>query len=257
MTTTITRDLISLSRDLGSPVHGWAVAAEGNASAHVNDESFQVKRRGTLLGAVADADLIDVLFQPILHAIDSDENFTSTQLHGLLKRSKVHPGSVKMPEADTVLHAALLHIRGVRFVGHSYPASINSLANSGRGWDTLCSGGRMWPEEVVVCGHAPCCVEYAEMGIDLARAVKRKIADYIARYETPPKTIYIQNHGFIALGATARDVLGITQMAEKSARSLLGALSVGEPKFLAPSVVDEIHARREERARNRELTLAA
>ena len=35
---------------------------------------------------------------------------------------------------------------------------------------------------------------------------------------TQLRTIYMQNHGFIAVGATEKDVLNITQMAVKTAR---------------------------------------
>jgi rhamnose utilization protein RhaD (predicted bifunctional aldolase and dehydrogenase) len=255
MATLITRDLIALSRDLGSPERGWAILGEGNTSAFVNDESFQVKRSGAQLSALTESDLVDILFQPLLAALNSDEVLDDLGMKGLLKRSKVNTGLAKVPSVETVFHAALLHVRGVKFVGHTHVTSINSLTCSKRGWDALCSGGRIFPDEIVVCGPAACCVEYADPGLPLARAIKAQVERYIAKYDISPKTIYLQNHGFIALGATAREVVSITQMADKAAQILLGALSTGEPKFMSDTAVERIYHRPDERVRQRELGL--
>jgi ribulose-5-phosphate 4-epimerase/fuculose-1-phosphate aldolase len=43
----------------------------------------------------------------------------------------------------------------------------------------------------------------------------------------------MRNHGLIALGETAQEVLDITLMADKWAKVLNGLYSLGEPEFLS------------------------
>jgi ribulose-5-phosphate 4-epimerase/fuculose-1-phosphate aldolase len=91
--------------------------------------------------------------------------------------------------------------------------------------------------------------------LPLARAIKAQVARYIEQFDAAPKTIYLQNHGFIALGATTQEVLSITQMADKAAQILLGALAVGEPLYLSASAVERIYSRPDERVRQQALGL--
>jgi rhamnose utilization protein RhaD (predicted bifunctional aldolase and dehydrogenase) len=255
MTTTISRDLLTLSRDLGAPDKGWAILGEGNTSAFVTDESFQVKRSGAQLGALTEDDLVDVLFAPLLAALKSSSDYDDIAVKSLLKVSKVHTSSTKVPSVETLFHAALLKHRGVNFVGHTHVTSINSLTCSERGWKALSSEGRLFPDEIVVCGPAACCVDYVDPGIKLAQEIDKRVNEYIAKFDIPPKTIYLKNHGFIALGATAKEVLAITQMADKAAKILLGALSTGEPTYMSKDAVDRIYHRPDEKIRQRELGL--
>ena len=70
--------------------------------------------------------------------------------------------------------------------------------------------------------------------------------DYWGEY---PKTIYLQNHGFIALGKSPADVQSVTMMSDKAARILLGTMSFGGPNFMTQESVDRIHNRPDERYR--------
>ncbi len=61
----------------------------------------------------------------------------------------------------------------------------------------------------------------------------------------------MQNHGFIALGATPKQVLDTTDMAIKAARILVGTYALGGPCFLAPKDVARIHDRPDEHYRQK------
>ncbi|MEZ4769403.1 MAG: hypothetical protein R2844_13375 [Caldilineales bacterium] len=61
--------------------------------------------------------------------------------------------------------------------------------------------------------------------------VKQRIDAFIETHGEVPKTVYMQNHGFIALGDSPRQVENITAMAVKAARVLVGAYSLGGPHF--------------------------
>ncbi len=59
----------------------------------------------------------------------------------------------------------------------------------------------------------------------------------------------MENHGIIALGSTAQEVLNVTQMLVKTCRILAGTLSAGGPRFLSPAHVERIDKRPDEIAR--------
>jgi ribulose-5-phosphate 4-epimerase/fuculose-1-phosphate aldolase len=86
-------------------------------------------------------------------------------------------------------------------------------------------------------------------GPPLARMVREKTLAYVLQWGAPPKVILMQNHGMIALGYRARDVINITAMATKAARVLLGTCALGGPSFLAQEHAGRIHSRPDEKYR--------
>jgi rhamnose utilization protein RhaD (predicted bifunctional aldolase and dehydrogenase) len=111
--------------------------------------------------------------------------------------------------------------------------------------------GRLFPDEIVLCGPAPVVVPYVDPGLPLAREIKRQLDRYLDTYGEPPKIVLMQNHGFIALAGTAQKVENITAMAVKTARTLIGTYALGGPHFLTPEAVDRIHTRPDEHYRQR------
>ncbi len=73
-------------------------------------------------------------------------------------------------------------------------------------------------------------------------------------YGAPPKVIYLANHGMFALGGSVAEAQQITSMAVKTARIVLGALSVGEPVALSTENRARIHTRPDELFRRAALT---
>jgi ribulose-5-phosphate 4-epimerase/fuculose-1-phosphate aldolase len=61
--------------------------------------------------------------------------------------------------------------------------------------------------------------------------------------------ILLENHGVIALGSTAREVLNITRMLVKVCRIMTDTLAAGGPRFLTRQNVDRIDQRPDELAR--------
>jgi ribulose-5-phosphate 4-epimerase/fuculose-1-phosphate aldolase len=225
--------------------------------------------------------LADVRFAPLLEAIDkaaaggptlSDDETRSLLLRSYFAAPKnevvqwnrpnntreptVYNVPIKLPSVESLFHCLLLQLPGVMFVGHTHVTSINGLLCSDHGWELMCRGGRVFPDEVVVCGVAPCCVPYTDPGLPLATAINEAVTTYRQQYDAVPKTIYLQSHGFIALGGSIREVLAITQMADKAARIMLGAIQAGGPRFLPQSVIDRIANRPDEHHRQRQLGLS-
>jgi rhamnose utilization protein RhaD (predicted bifunctional aldolase and dehydrogenase) len=230
------------------------VLGEGNTSARIDDVSFFVKASGSQLSTINTDQFTRVRSAPILDALGSSREYGDADVKKLLLDSCVDSAG-KMPSVETLLHAYLLSLRDVAFVGHTHVTTINGLMCSERGWQTMLAGGRMFPDEIVVCGEAPCCVRYVDPGLPLARELRSQVERYIDDYGMWPKSIYMQNHGFIAVGRSSKEVESITIMADKAARVMLGAMACGGPAFLSPENVRRIATRPDEHYRQKAIGL--
>ena len=96
-------------------------------------------------------------------------------------------------------------------------------------------------------------VPYVDPGVPLARELHRRVQEFVREHGEAPRTIYLQNHGLVALGSSATQVEGITAMAVKAARILIGTHALGGPHPMAPEAVARIHSRPDEHHRQRVL----
>ncbi len=248
------QELLQLSHDLGDPIHDWAILGEGNTSTRVDDETFLVKASGSELRTLTGEQVSRVRFAPVLEALNQTRDYSDAEVKDLLLSACVG-GQGRMPSVETLLHGFLLTLPGIDFIGHTHVVSVNGLLCSREGWAAIQGGGRLFPDEIVVCGVAPCCVPYTDPGIPLARALRDGVQDYIQAHSAAPKTIYLQNHGFIAVGKSAQEVHNIHMMGDKAARILLGALSCGTASCLTPENVTRIQTRPDEHYRQLALGL--
>lgn len=243
--------LVSLSNDLGDPRRDFAILGEGNTSARADGGTFWVKASGTSLGTIDKTGFVRVAFGPVLAMLDGPD-LTDEQIDRRLLEAKVDPvtGSGAAPDdgvhpsVETVLHASCLSLEGINFVGHTHPAAINAVTCS-TDFEAAVSG-RLFPDEIVVCGPAPAIVPYTDPGLRLAREVGATIRRYVEERNELPRVVLMQNHGLIALGKTARQVENITAMAVKAARVLAGTYQFGGPRFLSEEEVARIHTRPDE-----------
>jgi rhamnose utilization protein RhaD (predicted bifunctional aldolase and dehydrogenase) len=153
-------------------------------------------------------------------------------------------GERPRPSVETFLHAYLLSLPGIAFVGHTHPTAVNSILCSANSREAV--SGRLFPDEIVCCGPAVCYVEYVDPGVVLAKTVRDRVEAFIDTYNMAPKVILMENHGLIATGKTARDVQTATAMYVKTARVLLGTYALGGPRFFTPENVARIHTRPDE-----------
>jgi len=209
-----------------------------------------VKASGTELRTIDEAGFVRVSCERVLTMLDDPAMDDEAVEQGLYAaRVDSAPGEGVRPSVETVLHALCLNLEGVNFVGHTHPTAVNALTCS-TAFETAVSG-RLFPDEIVICGPAPVVVPYTDPGVPLARLVRRLINQYIDEYYEVPKVILMQNHGLIVLGRTAQQVENITAMAVKAARVLLGTYAVGGPRFMTPQAVERIHTRPDEAYRRK------
>ena len=240
--------LVALSRTLGDPANDYAMLGEGNTSARASDDTFWVKASGTEMRTIDANGFLEVDFKRVLVILDAPV-LSDAEIKQGLSGSKVDATSPGHPSVETVLHALCLALPGVNFIGHTHPTAINAITCSVAFVEAI--SGRQFPDEIVICGPAAVAIPYTDPGLPLARMVKQRIDAFIATHGEVPKTVYMQNHGFIALGDSPRQVENITAMAVKSARVLIGAYSLGGPHFMSQQAIDRIHTRPDEHYRQR------
>ncbi len=243
-------ELTALSHFLGDPARDLAILGEGNSSARVDDDTFYVKASGQHLGSITPAGFVACSFNRILPLFDGP-GLSDAEVKQALTNCKVDGESGVMPSVETFFHAFLLSLPGVNFVGHTHPTAVNSILCSKGAREAI--SGRLFPDEIVCCGPAPCFVEYVDPGLVLSRQVKMRVEEHFDTYGEWPKTILMENHGLIAAGKSVKDVQTITSMYVKTARVILGTYALGGPNFMTQAQVDRIHTRPDEHYRQKQI----
>ena len=243
MTHTVLDQIVELSRNLGRPEADYAILGEGNTSARQDDQSFWVKASGARMCGISASGFVQVSFDRLLGLLEGPE-LDDQALKEALTAAKVDPRAPGRPSVETLLHALFLQLEGVSFVGHTHPTVVNALTCSQAFPQAL--RGRLFPDEIVICGVAPLLVPYTDPGLPLARRVAGLLKEYLDQHGERPRTAWIQNHGLVALGRTPQQVEDVTAMAVKTARILLGTYAVGGPRFLSREEGDRIRTRPDE-----------
>lgn len=245
----VVMELVSLARTLGDPSADLAMLAEGNVSAREDEESFQVKASGFSMRTIGPEGFVQVRFAPILEAFSAD-SLTDAEVREVLAEARVQRTSPVMPSVETFMHAFLLGLPDVQVIAHTHPTPLLSLLSIEGSREIAAQ--RLFPDEIVCCGPASCYVPYVDPGLPLAVAIRDAVTAFIEERGEAPKTIWLENHGLIALARNARDAESASMMAVKAARAWLGALSTGRPvRTLTPEQVARIHTRPDEHYRQR------
>lgn len=249
MSETLQQELVTLARGLGDPARDLAILGEGNVSALAAEGTFWVKASGSSLATLAEPDLSCVRLDAVLGLLER-ESMDEAEVEAALTSALTDPAQ-KKPSVETFLHALCLSQAGATWVGHTHALAVNRILCSSLGAEPF--RRHIFPDAVVVCGRAPAVVPYADPGFALAKAVQRELGRYREAYGTPPKLLLMESHGPVALGGSAREVLNITLMADKWARTLQGTYALGGPRFLPESEVARIDSRLDEDYRRRRL----
>ncbi|HEY4245379.1 MAG TPA: class II aldolase/adducin family protein [Lacunisphaera sp.] len=244
--------LLELSHQLGREDRKLAILGEGNTSARISADTFVVKASGSNLGTLSASGVTECRFGDLLLLLKANK-LTDAAIDEALFSARVSDGA-KKPSVEAIFHAYLLTLPGVNFVGHTHPVTVNQLLCSKHA--RTFAKRRTFPDEIVCCGVESVFVPYTDPGLKLAQAVQRAVVAYIKRLSRPPRVILLENHGFIALGATPESVLASTLMGAKAAEIFAGAAAIGgSPRFLTPAQVTRIAGRPDEHYRQKALGL--
>lgn len=239
--------LVMMSHELGRPELDLAILGEGNTSAATEDGRYWVKASGTMLGTIDEAGFVllnRAATEALLDKNLPDDDAITTALMGVCVGQ-----DARRPSVEAIMHAFLLGLPGVQFVGHTHPAPVNALLCSVRAEAlvTQC----LFPDQIVCCGPSPVYVPYTDPGLPLARLVRERVLAWIDANGMVPKAILLQNHGLFALGATPQQVLSCSLMWAKTARVMLGAMACGGLQALTSTQVDRIFTRPDEKFREK------
>lgn len=242
--TASTRDLLTdLSRRLGDPAMDAAILGEGNTSVR-DGGAMLVKASGAILATAEPGDFVRVELEAA-RALISDPAAGDAEVDAFF--SAVAAAEGRRPSVEALLHVVVYEATRAGVIAHSHPTSVNALLCSDAA--ELLVDGALFPDQIVVLGATPLLVPYIDPGIVLARHVRRALRDHIAAHGEAPKVIYLRNHGMFALGASSAEVLGITAMAQKISRVLIGAAAVGGVRFMPADEVARIDSRPDEKYR--------
>ncbi|HEY5813726.1 MAG TPA: class II aldolase/adducin family protein [Terrimicrobiaceae bacterium] len=243
--------LIALARDLGAEHRGLAILGEGNVSAKLSDQTFLVKASGSSLGTLAEEDVTECQFAPLLGMLDR-EGLTDKEVDDELFASRVD-SSAKKPSVEALFHAYLLSFPEINFVGHTHPLHVNQILCSPRASEFAAK--KLFPDDIVCCGSASVLVSYTDPGLKLSQGIRRETTEFMGDLGVPPRVILLQNHGIITLGRSPDSVKAAMFMAEKAAKIFIGAAALGGPSFLSPENVSRIGGRPDEHYRQKMLKL--
>src|SRR5947199_5967823 len=102
-------ELIALSRELGRPENDYAMLAEGNTSARIDDDCFWVKASGYMMSNIDASGFVAMRFKPMLELLDGP-SMTEAELKEAFKGARVDPTGTLRPSIEVALHALMLTI---------------------------------------------------------------------------------------------------------------------------------------------------
>ncbi len=246
------QELLEMSLRLGDPARDYVILGEGNTSARIDEETFWVKGSGFELPGITPEGFVRVRFDVMLGLLEADD-ISDDAVKQVLADACVEQGAPR-PSTEAFLHALLLKLEGVNFIAHTHPVPVNMITCAQGAEEAI--SGRLFPDEIVVCGIAPMWVPFADPGLALARQLEQSVDEYIGNYRQRPKSVWMQNHGLIALGGSAREAESITAMSVKAARILVGTYALGGPHFLTEAQANRIAGRPDELYRQDRLGLS-
>lgn len=241
--------LVELGNRLGDPMRQLALGAEGNISARLTEDTMSIKASGCSLAEMYATDLVDVRISTLLDLLELDPDDEQTRA---VYRASMIDEVDRVPSVEAILHAVLYATTTTQVIAHTHPITVNALGCSQQA--ELLVEGALFPDAIVMMGRSQLLIPYTDPGVPLARAVRGGVEDFITRERTPPKVIYLANHGLFVLAGSTTEALQVTEMAEKNAKILYGTLAAGGPKFLSQQNVDRIDRRPDELYRRGQLT---
>jgi rhamnose utilization protein RhaD (predicted bifunctional aldolase and dehydrogenase) len=236
--------LTALSRELGRPERDLVILGEGNTSVRVADDRMLVKASGAALATASPEDFVEVPLDRMVELLD-DPRTDDARVAAAFDRLGGSTG--RRPSVESMVHAVCQLEGGATVVGHTHPVAVNGLLCS-RHAETLATTV-VYPEQVVVLGRRPVFVPYTDPGLALAREVRRRLREHLAAEGSPPRILYLGNHGIFALGSSPAEVLRITEMAVKVSRIVQLGLAAGGLAPLGETVGERIDGREDEHHR--------
>ena len=213
---------------LGKRVSKFCVGMEGNISGKINENSFLIKASGYSLSNLKSKGFVEF-------------DFNGNQLSNF-KES----GSMELS-----FHTFLLSFNNINYISHTHPTDTLKILCTNQ--SELFANVRLFPDQVVFNGTKSCLVPYAKPGEELTELIKSHVKKFIDKEFYFPKLILLENHGVIACGNSIKECVIATDICEKAAGIFLGAISLGNVRFLSNKQMTDLVEDDKEKYRQQQL----
>jgi L-fuculose-phosphate aldolase len=216
--------LISLSKGVSK----YCVGMEGNISGKIDENSFLIKASGYGLSNLKSNGLVEF-------------DFNGNQLN-----NPNNKGSMELS-----FHTFLLGFDNINYISHTHPT--NTLKVLCTNQSNLFAESRLFPDQVVFNGSKSCLVPYAKPGEELTELIKSEVKNFIDKEHYFPKLILLENHGVIACGNSIKECVIATDICEKAAEVFIGAIALGNARFLSNEQITDLVMDDKEKYRQQQL----
>lgn len=221
-------DLVQLAKDLGAPERGLCAARIGTVAARDQlPDAMWMQASGAAMHDASTESFVRTRRSRILAMLDA-KPLPAARLREGLGDATVDQEVTARPAGDAFLHAVCFEFETVRFVARTHPTAVNAILCSNSATDLAAT--RVTPEQISSCGPQILTVPFETPMVALAQALRTRLRDFVAEHDCPPKVIWLQNQGMLALGATAREALDATLGAVEAARILAATMPFGGPR---------------------------
>ena len=219
-----TTKLIELSKGVSK----YCVGMEGNISGKIDKESFLIKASGYELSNLKTNGLVEF-------------DFNGNQLNNYTEK-----GSMELS-----FHTFLLGFDDINYISHTHPTNTLKILCTNN--SNIFANSRLFPDQVVFNGTKSCLVPYAKPGEELTELIKSHVKKFIDKEFYFPKLILLENHGVIACGNSIKECVIATDICEKAAGIFLGAISLGNVRFLSNKQMTDLVEDDKEKYRQQQL----
>jgi len=185
--------LIEISRRYGADPD-YVLAGGGNTSLKDGDV-IAVKASGALLGTIDENGFVQLSLFKLRALFDMALPFDSEAREKIVLEKLLEarlPGQTRRPSVETLLHALFPY----RFVIHLHPALVNGM---------LCSRQALSAAETLFRNEASV-LPYITPGYILADAVRRVFEHRTSSGMSPPKILFLQNHGVFVAADSVEEI---------------------------------------------------
>ena len=215
---TLADQIIEVANHFGDPE--YSRAGGGNAS-YKADGILYIKPSGTALKTLVADDLVPLRMDVLLEALHSSEPVDGDPVQIAANKARVGINDGRRPSVEILFHALLPE----PLVIHLHPLTANALTCAVHAHELA---QEIFGDEAVV-------VDYIDPGVPLAHGVEQARAAYTERTgKTPPGLTLLRNHGIIAAGWTAAEVISLVETATARIRAAIDSRPMLPVRDLGP-----------------------
>lgn len=217
------QDLVMISKYAGERFD-LVQAGGGNSSVKLKNGDMLIKASGVALGVldldsgyvVVDTDLIKKIVSNDVIILAKDKRQRESITAKLIQEATLSNNG--RPSIEVILHGLLS-----KYTLHTHPVVVNMIVNK-----------KDWKEQLkIVFSEEITLIDYYTPGIELGLALQKAI-----KYcNTPPKIVFLQNHGLIISSDNAQEVIELTDYVTSKIEKYFG---VDYSKFRLANKVSDL-----------------